>query len=52
MQPDPWHLPHASEHFIPCVLQVHQAVLQSAVQLQCMIFKRSDGAGGSSVVVG
>ena len=33
MQPDPWQLPHANEHYIPCFWQVHWAVLQSVVQL-------------------
>ena len=52
MQPDPWQLPHANEHFIPCFLQVHRAVLQSVVHLQWMTFSRSEGAGERSVVVG
>ena len=42
-QPDPWHWPYASEHFIPCFGHLHLIVLQSVVQLQWMIFESSRG---------
>ena len=49
LQAEPWQGPHAKEHFMPFFLQVQRPELQSVVQSQCMIFKRSAGAGDRSV---
>ncbi len=49
LQAEPWQWPHAKVHFMPFSLQVQRPELQSVVQSQRMIFKRSAGAGGRSV---
>ena len=51
-QADPWQCPQATEHFIPCLMQLHLAFWQLVRQLHRMILSKSSGAGGKSVIVG
>ena len=52
LQAEPWQWPYAKVHFTPFFLQVQRPELQSVVQSQRMIFKKSAGAGGRSVKMG